>query len=65
MINFTLKLIGSILMGWMCIIGCLTASVWASFNLNLYKIITGILRAVLRPFGIPVPRSKALEKILR
>ena len=65
MINFTLKLIGSVLLGWICLIGCLAASVWASFNLNLYKIVTGILRTVLQPFGINVPRSEALEKILR
>ena len=60
-----LRLIGSILAGWMCVITCLAASVYASFNMNVYKIITGILRTLLSPFGIPVPRSKTLETILR
>jgi hypothetical protein len=60
-----LQLIGSILMGWICLIGCCAGSVYASFNYNLFKIVTGALRSLMAPFGIKVPRSTTLEKILR
>ena len=52
-------------MGWICLIGCCAGSVYASFNYNLFKIVTGALRSLMAPFGIKVPRSTTLEKILR
>ena len=66
---FFLPLISSILMGWICLIGCCAGSIWASFNMNVFKIVTGFLREILaalpKPFTFDLPRSVALEEILR
>ncbi len=66
---FILPLISSVLMGWICLIGCSAGSIYASMNFNVFKIVTGAIRAILaglpKPFNFDLPRSVALEEILR